>query len=254
MTSAWDLHRAWPEADFRLVPDAGHSAFEPGITHELIIGDGSLLPSHDRQDPPHRQRQHRQRRPDQPGRRLHPRRPHRARRFRADRPAGRPRHRRPRPAPAARHDRRPGALPRAGPDPQGRHRHRVLRGGGRRHHQLHGHAEHHPEHHDAHGAGRQVPAGRGPGPSQLRLLPRRRQRQSRGDPGGAPGADLRSQGVHGRVHRQHAGGRSGDAREDLRGLPGAHRHPLRGLGDHQGQRAGSSASATATTCRPRRTR
>jgi proline iminopeptidase len=36
MTSAWDLHRAWPEADLRLVPDAGHSAFEPGITHELI--------------------------------------------------------------------------------------------------------------------------------------------------------------------------------------------------------------------------
>ncbi len=35
-TSAWDLHRAWPEADFRLVPDAGHSAFEPGNTHELI--------------------------------------------------------------------------------------------------------------------------------------------------------------------------------------------------------------------------
>ncbi len=37
MTSAWDLHGAWPEADFRLVPDAGHSAFEPGITHELIV-------------------------------------------------------------------------------------------------------------------------------------------------------------------------------------------------------------------------
>jgi proline iminopeptidase len=36
MVSAWELHRAWPEADFRLVPDAGHSAFEPGITHELI--------------------------------------------------------------------------------------------------------------------------------------------------------------------------------------------------------------------------
>ena len=34
--SAWDLHRAWPEATLRLVPDAGHSAFEPGITHELI--------------------------------------------------------------------------------------------------------------------------------------------------------------------------------------------------------------------------
>ncbi len=36
MVSAWDLHRAWPEAEFRLVPDAGHSAFEPGITHELV--------------------------------------------------------------------------------------------------------------------------------------------------------------------------------------------------------------------------
>ena len=34
--SAWDLHRAWPEADFRLVPDAGHAASEPGIVHELI--------------------------------------------------------------------------------------------------------------------------------------------------------------------------------------------------------------------------
>ena len=36
-TSAWDLHRAWPEADLRLVADAGHSAFEPGITHELVL-------------------------------------------------------------------------------------------------------------------------------------------------------------------------------------------------------------------------
>jgi len=36
MRSAWDLHRAWPEADLRIVGDAGHSAFEPGITHELI--------------------------------------------------------------------------------------------------------------------------------------------------------------------------------------------------------------------------
>ena len=36
MRSAWDLHRAWPEADLRIVADAGHSAFEPGNTHELI--------------------------------------------------------------------------------------------------------------------------------------------------------------------------------------------------------------------------
>jgi proline iminopeptidase len=34
--SAWELHRAWPEADLRVVPDAGHSAFEAGIIHELI--------------------------------------------------------------------------------------------------------------------------------------------------------------------------------------------------------------------------
>jgi len=36
LRSAWDLHRAWPEADLRIVGDAGHSAFEPGITHELV--------------------------------------------------------------------------------------------------------------------------------------------------------------------------------------------------------------------------
>jgi proline iminopeptidase len=36
-TSAWDLHRAWPEADLAIVPDAGHSAFEAGNTHELVL-------------------------------------------------------------------------------------------------------------------------------------------------------------------------------------------------------------------------
>ena len=34
--SAWELARAWPEADLRIVPDAGHAAFEPGIVHELV--------------------------------------------------------------------------------------------------------------------------------------------------------------------------------------------------------------------------
>jgi proline iminopeptidase len=34
--SAWDLHRAWPQADLRIVADAGHSAFEPGIQSELV--------------------------------------------------------------------------------------------------------------------------------------------------------------------------------------------------------------------------
>ena len=34
--SAWALHRAWPEADLRIVPDAGHAAMEPGTLHELV--------------------------------------------------------------------------------------------------------------------------------------------------------------------------------------------------------------------------
>ena len=36
MRSAWDLHRAWPQAQLRIVPDAGHSAMEVGITRELV--------------------------------------------------------------------------------------------------------------------------------------------------------------------------------------------------------------------------
>jgi proline iminopeptidase len=36
MTTAWSLHRAWPEADFQVIPDAGHSAFERGIARALI--------------------------------------------------------------------------------------------------------------------------------------------------------------------------------------------------------------------------
>jgi proline iminopeptidase len=34
--SAWDLHQAWPEADFHLVPDAGHAFDEPGILTHLL--------------------------------------------------------------------------------------------------------------------------------------------------------------------------------------------------------------------------
>jgi proline iminopeptidase len=36
MQSAWELSRAWPEARLAVVPDAGHSAYEPGIVHELV--------------------------------------------------------------------------------------------------------------------------------------------------------------------------------------------------------------------------
>ena len=34
--TAWALHRAWPEAEFHMVPDAGHSATEPGIVDRLV--------------------------------------------------------------------------------------------------------------------------------------------------------------------------------------------------------------------------
>ena len=36
MDSAWTLHKAWPEADFIIVPDAGHSAFEPNVSKALV--------------------------------------------------------------------------------------------------------------------------------------------------------------------------------------------------------------------------
>lgn len=34
--SAWDLHKQWPSSELVLIPDAGHSANEPGITSELV--------------------------------------------------------------------------------------------------------------------------------------------------------------------------------------------------------------------------
>ena len=34
--SAWEVHNALPLSDLRLVPDAGHSAFEPGVASELV--------------------------------------------------------------------------------------------------------------------------------------------------------------------------------------------------------------------------
>ena len=36
MTTAWELHRRWPEAAFHVVGDAGHSASEPGIVDKLV--------------------------------------------------------------------------------------------------------------------------------------------------------------------------------------------------------------------------
>ena len=34
--TAWDLHRAWPEAEFHMIADAGHAATEPGIVDALV--------------------------------------------------------------------------------------------------------------------------------------------------------------------------------------------------------------------------
>jgi proline iminopeptidase len=42
MQTAWALHKAWPEADFRIVPTAGHSSFEPGIIDELVRATDSF--------------------------------------------------------------------------------------------------------------------------------------------------------------------------------------------------------------------
>ncbi|MGB6242794.1 MAG: prolyl aminopeptidase [Castellaniella sp.] len=34
--SAWDLHKAWPKAEFHMIPDAGHAFDEPGILKQLL--------------------------------------------------------------------------------------------------------------------------------------------------------------------------------------------------------------------------
>jgi proline iminopeptidase len=35
-STAYELHLAWPEAAFHMIPDAGHAAFEPGIAAALV--------------------------------------------------------------------------------------------------------------------------------------------------------------------------------------------------------------------------
>lgn len=41
--TAWKLHERWPEADLNVVIDAGHSAYEPGITAELVAATDRFL-------------------------------------------------------------------------------------------------------------------------------------------------------------------------------------------------------------------
>jgi proline iminopeptidase len=40
--SAWDLHRAWPEAALEVIPNAGHSVTEPGIADALVRATDSF--------------------------------------------------------------------------------------------------------------------------------------------------------------------------------------------------------------------
>ena len=42
LRNAWDLHRAWPEAKLEIIPDAGHSVLEPGITDALVRATDSF--------------------------------------------------------------------------------------------------------------------------------------------------------------------------------------------------------------------
>ncbi|MCW2939508.1 MAG: proline iminopeptidase [Actinomycetia bacterium] len=49
--TAWDLHRAWPEAEFHLVDGAGHAYTEPGILHHLVQATDQFARTGSREDP-----------------------------------------------------------------------------------------------------------------------------------------------------------------------------------------------------------
>lgn len=36
LETAWALHKEWPEAEFHIIPDAGHAGSEPGISKKLV--------------------------------------------------------------------------------------------------------------------------------------------------------------------------------------------------------------------------
>jgi proline iminopeptidase len=42
--NAWELKRAWPELDLRIIKDAGHSVMEPGILSELVAATDAFRP------------------------------------------------------------------------------------------------------------------------------------------------------------------------------------------------------------------
>ncbi|WP_420467766.1 prolyl aminopeptidase [Panacagrimonas sp.] len=45
LKSAWELHRAWPEAEFSVVADAGHAASEAGILQRLMAATDGFASS-----------------------------------------------------------------------------------------------------------------------------------------------------------------------------------------------------------------
>jgi proline iminopeptidase len=42
--SAWALHKAWPRSELVVIPDAGHSAREPGISRALVAATDKFAP------------------------------------------------------------------------------------------------------------------------------------------------------------------------------------------------------------------
>ncbi len=44
--NAWDLAKAWPSAELRIVPDAGHAMTEPGIAHEIVTATDKYASAH----------------------------------------------------------------------------------------------------------------------------------------------------------------------------------------------------------------
>jgi proline iminopeptidase len=43
MITSWELHQAWPKAEYIIVPDAGHSVSEPGIIDALITATDEFV-------------------------------------------------------------------------------------------------------------------------------------------------------------------------------------------------------------------
>lgn len=43
LSTAWALHKAWPEARFEIIPDAGHTAVEPGLTDALVRATNAFI-------------------------------------------------------------------------------------------------------------------------------------------------------------------------------------------------------------------